>query len=161
MTAAEKLVEALVSSSSVCAVAESCTGGGVGSAITSVPGSSAVFAGGIVSYSNEVKEKVLGVSAENLSRFGAVSALVAEEMAVGARRLTGADIAVSVTGIAGPGGGSASKPVGLVWFAVSSDGCVRSEKALFDGDRGQIRAMAVERALELLLRAAIERGKTG
>ena len=154
MTVAEKLVEILKAQGLVCATAESCTGGGVGSAITSVPGSSEVFAGGVVSYSNAVKRDVLGVSQESLDRCGAVSAEVASEMASGARRLLKADIAVSVTGIAGPGGGTKEKPVGLVWFGISSDGGTRTEKVIFAGDRGRVREQAVLHALGMLTVAA-------
>ena len=151
---AENLVELLKARGLVCATAESCTGGGVGSAITSVPGSSAVFAGGVISYSNEVKRDVLGVSAEALERYGAVSPQVAEQMADGARRLLKTDLAVSLTGIAGPDGGSDEKPVGLVWFGLSTRDGTRTEKAIFRGDRAQVRAQAVVHALGMLTIAA-------
>ena len=151
---AENLVELLKARGLVCATAESCTGGGVGSAITSVPGSSAVFAGGVISYSNEVKRDVLGVSAEALERYGAVSPQVAEQMADGARRLLRTDLAVSLTGIAGPDGGSDEKPVGLVWFGLSTRDGTRTEKAIFRGDRAQVRAQAVVHALGMLTIAA-------
>ena len=108
MTVAEKLVALLKAQGLTCATAESCTGGGVGSAITAVPGSSAVFAGGIISYANEVKRDVLGVAAQALDEYGAVSPQVAAQMAEGARRLLKTDLAVSLTGIAGPDGGSGS-----------------------------------------------------
>ena len=147
---AENLVELLKARGLVCATAESCTGGGVGSAITAVPGSSAVFAGGVISYSNEVKRDVLGVSAEALERYGAVSPQVAEQMADGARRLLKTDLAVSLTGIAGPDGGSDEKPVGLVWFGLSTRDGTRTEKAIFRGDRAQVRAQAVVHALGML-----------
>ena len=147
---AENLVELLKARGLVCATAESCTGGGVGSAITGVPGSSAVFAGGVISYSNEVKRDVLGVSAEALERYGAVSPQVAEQMADGARRLLRTDLAVSLTGIAGPDGGSDEKPVGLVWFGLSTRDGTRTEKAIFRGDRAQVRAQAVVHALGML-----------
>jgi PncC family amidohydrolase len=152
---AENLVELMKARSLKFAVAESCTGGGVGSAITAVAGSSEVFAGGVIAYANEVKNSVLGVDAGMLERFGAVSGECACEMADGARRLTRADIAVSVTGIAGPGGGSAEKPVGLVWFAVSGDGATRCEKAIFAGSRDEVRRKAVEHALGMLSVAAM------
>ena len=154
MTVAEKLVEILRAQGLVCATAESCTGGGIGSAITSVPGSSEVYAGGVVSYSNAVKHDVLGVSQESLDRHGAVSPEVAGEMAEGARRLLKADLAVSVTGIAGPGGGSAEKPVGLVWFGLASARGTRTEKAIFAGDRARVREQAVLHALGMLTVAA-------
>ena len=147
---AENLVELLKARGLVCATAESCTGGGVGSAITGVPGSSAVFAGGVISYSNEVKRDVLGVSAESLDKYGAVSPQVAAQMADGVRRLLKTDLAVSLTGIAGPDGGSDEKPVGLVWFGLSTPSGTRTEKCLFRGDRAQVRAQAVVHALGML-----------
>ena len=128
MTVAEKLVALLQAQGLTCATAESCTGGGVGSAITAVPGSSAVFAGGVISYANSVRERVLGVAPETLATVGAVSAETAAQMAAGARRLLGTDLAVSVTGIAGPDGGSDAKPVGLVWFGLATAAGTRTEK---------------------------------
>ena len=154
LTVAERLVALLSAQGKTCATAESCTGGGVGSAITAVPGSSEVFAGGVISYSNDVKHKVLGVPQEALSSFGAVSPQVAAAMAEGARKLLGTDIAVSLTGIAGPGGGSAEKPVGLVWFGIATAGGTRTEKAIFQGDRAKVREQAVVHALGMLTVAA-------
>ena len=150
MTQAEKLVELLKASGLTCATAESCTGGGIGAAITAVSGSSEVFEGGIISYSNAVKRDVLGVSAADLERVGAVSAEVAEQMAVGARRLTGADLAVAVTGIAGPTGGTPDKPVGTVWFGLATASSVRSERKLFIGDRESVRNQTIRHALGML-----------
>ena len=155
MTVAEKLVELLKAQGLTCATAESCTGGGVGSAITAVPGSSAVFAGGVISYSNDVKAGVLGVSREDLARVGAVSAEVAAQMAEGVRRLLKVDLAVSLTGIAGPDGGSAEKPVGLVWFGLATADGVRTEKAIFRGDRARVREQAVTHALGMLTVGAL------
>ena len=154
MTTAEKLVRRLEAAGRTCCTAESCTGGGVGSAITAVPGSSAVFWGGVISYDNSVKRNVLGVPQEVLETQGAVSAACAAAMAEGARRLLRTDLAVSLTGIAGPGGGTAEKPVGLVWFGLASASGVRTERAVFPGDRGEVRAAAVEHALGLLLATA-------
>ena len=156
MTIAEKLVALYSAAGRTCATAESCTGGGIGSAITSVPGSSEIFLGGVISYSNDVKHRVLGVKAETLDAFGAVSAETAAEMAAGARRLTGADVAVAVTGIAGPGGGSAEKPVGLVWFGLATALGVRAEKAIFPGDRERVRSAAVNHALGMLTAAPLD-----
>ena len=153
-TVATNLVELLKAQGLTCATAESCTGGGVGSAITAVPGSSAVFAGGIISYSNDVKREVLGVSADILRKVGAVSAETAAQMAEGARKLLGVDLAVSLTGIAGPDGGSDEKPVGLVWFGLATKDGVRTEKSIFRGDRAQVRAQAVIHALGMLTIAA-------
>jgi len=151
---AEHLVELLKVAGLTCATAESCTGGGVGSAITAVPGSSAVFAGGVISYSNDVKREVLGVKAETLASVGAVSPETAAQMAEGVRRLLKTDLAVSLTGIAGPDGGSAEKPVGLVWFGLATKDGVRTEKVIFAGDRVRVREQAVVHALGMLTVAA-------
>ncbi len=156
MTLAERLVELLKARGLTCATAESCTGGGVGSALTAVPGSSAVFLGGVISYANAVKHDVLGVSAATLDTVGAVSPETAAQMAEGARRLTKADLAVSVTGIAGPDGGSAEKPVGLVWFGLATPGGTRTERAIFAGDRAAVREQAVRHALGMLTAASLD-----
>ena len=161
MATAESLVRKLAEKGLTCATAESCTGGGVGSAITAVSGSSAVFWGGVISYDNSVKRDVLGVTEEVLATKGAVSSECAAAMAEGARRLLKTDLAVSLTGIAGPGGGSAEKPVGLVWFGLASAKGVATEKRIFPGDRAAIRAAAVEKALQLLLAAAEKEGENG
>jgi len=155
MKSADKVVAAMMRRGVTCATAESCTGGGVGFALTSVAGSSSVFLGGVTSYANSVKTGVLGVSPETLQSVGAVSPEVASQMASGVKRLLGSDYAVSLTGIAGPGGGSAEKPVGLVWFGLASPDGVKTESRVFQGDRAAVRAAAVEHALELLL-AAVE-----
>ena len=154
MTTAEKLVKRLTELGRTCGTAESCTGGGIGSAITSVVGSSAVFMGGVISYDNSVKQGVLGVSPETLASVGAVSPETAEQMAAGVRKLLKVDYAVSVTGIAGPGGGSAEKPVGLVWFGIATPAGVKTEKQIFPGNRAEVRTATVEHALSLLLAAA-------
>ena len=147
----EKLVAMLQACSLKCATAESCTGGGIGYAITSVAGSSEVFNGGVISYSNEAKHSLLGVKTETLDKYGAVSSRTAEEMARGAKEALKSDIAVSVTGIAGPGGGTAEKPVGLVWFGLAgADGKTRSEKAIFPGDREAVRKATILHALGML-----------
>jgi PncC family amidohydrolase len=153
MTTAEKLVQALVEKKLTCATAESCTGGGVGYAITGVSGSSAVFWGGVISYDNSVKRDVLGVPEEVLSTKGAVSPECAAAMAEGVRRLLKTDLAVSLTGIAGPGGGSAEKPVGLVWFGLASKAGTTTEQKIFPGDREAVRTAAIEHAIGLLLRS--------
>ena len=150
MTTAEKLVQLLIAKKLTCATAESCTGGGVGYSITAVPGSGAVFKGGIISYDNEVKEHQLGVPQEILSTFGAVSSQCAAKMAENVRNLMQSDLAVSVTGLAGPGGGSAEKPVGLVWFGISTKNKTKTEKKLFSGDREAVRLASIEQALQLL-----------
>ncbi len=133
------------------ATAESCTGGMIAARITSVAGASAVFMGGVVSYANEVKREVLGVPQAVLEREGAVSGACAEAMAEGARVRLRVDVAVSVTGIAGPDGGTAQKPVGLVFFGIATAAGVSSERRQFSGDREAVRGQAAERALALLL----------
>ncbi len=138
------------------ATAESCTGGLVAARLTSVPGSSDVVLGGVVAYANGVKEAELGVPAEAIAQHGAVSAEVAALMAHGARERLGADVAVSVTGIAGPDGSSAEKPVGLVYLhAEGPDGGVGREFS-FPGDRASIRARSVVGALHLVRRLLIQ-----
>ena len=131
--------------------AESCTGGGIGAALTAVPGSSANFKGGIISYTNWVKHVLLGVDAALLDREGAVSAPVAEAMASGAKNALQADIAISVTGLAGPGGDSYGNPVGTVFIGYSDDVRVLSRKFMFYGDRSSVRKQECRAALELLL----------
>lgn len=131
--------------------AESCTGGGIGSALTAIPGSSEVYKGGIISYTNWVKHNLLSVPQELLDTLGAVSAPVAEAMARGARQALQADVAVSVTGLAGPGGDEFGNPVGLVFIGLSDETLTLSRRYLFSGDREQVRAQAVRAALELVL----------
>lgn len=133
------------------ATAESCTGGGIGAALTAVPGSSAVYKGGIISYCNEVKHRVLGVEQQLLDTLGAVSGPVAEQMAAGARHVLDADIAVSVTGLAGPGGDEYGNPVGTVFIGYCDENQTLSREYHFPGDREQVRSQAVEAALELIL----------
>jgi PncC family amidohydrolase len=132
------------------AVAESCTGGLLGGRITSVPGCSRYFLGGVIAYADAVKRDVLGVPEALLSAHGAVSAPVACAMAEGVRARTGADYGVSVTGIAGPEGGTPEKPVGLVYVGLAGGHGVRSEKCLFAGSRDEVRRQTVDRALGLL-----------
>lgn len=153
MNTAETLVALYSAKGATCATAESCTGGGIGAAITSASGASEVFLGGIISYANEVKRDVLGVSEEVLSTVGAVSAECAAAMAEGARRLTKADVAVAVTGIAGPGGGTPSKPVGTVWFGLATANGTRTEHCLFTGDREEVRTKTITHALGMLTTA--------
>ncbi|MBV1788836.1 CinA family protein [Marinobacterium sp. D7] len=132
--------------------AESCTGGWVAQAITSVPGSSAWFVGGYVSYADSAKQRMLGVQAKTLEHYGAVSEAVAVEMAEGALRNSDADISVSISGVAGPDGGSDEKPVGTVWFAWAVKGRPTvSCLSFFHGDRESVRRQAVEQALEGLI----------
>lgn len=131
--------------------AESCTGGMIGAELTAIAGSSAVYKGGIISYTNEIKHVLLGVSIETLERDGAVSASVAEAMATGARKAMNADVAVSVTGLAGPGGDEYNNPVGTVYVGYAdADRCV-SKHFLFQGNRYQVRKQAAEAALSMVL----------
>jgi PncC family amidohydrolase len=134
------------------AVAESCTGGLLGHLITNVSGSSAYFEGGIISYSNEAKERLLGVPHETLVEHGAVSEETALAMARGARRSLGTDMALSVTGIAGPTGGTPEKPVGLVYVGLAAEAAQLCDKHVWQGDRAQNKALSAEAALDLLLR---------
>lgn len=133
------------------ATAESCTGGGIGQALTAVPGASEVYKGGIISYCNEIKHKLLDVPVNTLAEFGAVSAPVAEAMAKGARSALNADIAVSVTGLAGPSGDEFGNPVGTVFIGYADEKIAISRHFLFSGDRDAIRKQAVNAALELIL----------
>jgi nicotinamide-nucleotide amidase len=136
------------------ATAESCTGGLVAAAITAIPGSSAVLDRGFVTYSNNAKTELLGVPAGLIEAVGAVSEAVARRMAEGAKKHARTDIAVSVTGIAGPDGGSAEKPVGTVWFGLANrHGDLFTRHKLFPGDRAAIRTASVTYALTLLLGA--------
>lgn len=137
--------------------AESCTGGWLAAALTAIAGSSTWYEGGVVSYSNALKIKLLDVAPELLATHGAVSEPVAAAMAVTARRELRVDMAVAVTGIAGPGGGSAEKPVGLVCFAWATAGRVEAESYHFHGDRDQVREQAVRHALTGVLQR-LQRG---
>lgn len=132
------------------AAAESCTGGMIGAAVTDMPGCSEVFKGSAVTYSNEAKMALLGVSEDTLIRNGAVSAETAKQMALGAARVYHSDYSVAVTGIAGPGGATDTKPVGLVYIAVSDGSRVVATRNLFDGDRRNVREQTVVEALRLL-----------
>jgi len=138
-------------------VAESCTGGLCSSRFTDIPGSSAYFLGGAVVYSNESKEKLLGVSVDTLVRFGAVSEQVVFEMARGARELFGTDIGISISGTAGPGGGTAEKPVGTVWFGFNhvSSGTF-CEKRNFTGTRDEIKNFAASTAIDLVRKFCLD-----
>lgn len=131
--------------------AESCTGGGIGAALTAIPGSSEVYKGGIISYTNWVKQNILAVSPELLAKEGAVSAAVAEAMAVGVRKALNSDISVSVTGLAGPGADDFGNPVGIVYIGYSDKKLTISRKFQFDGNRENIRKQAVIESLKLIL----------
>ncbi len=148
--AAQKLYEALKSKNMTVATAESCTGGMIGAALTSVSGVSECYGFGVVTYANEAKEKLLGVSHATLESVGAVSPETAREMAQGALKMSGADIAISVTGIAGPLGGTKEKPVGLVYIGIArKDGEYAVYKNNFSGGREEVRTQTVIKALNL------------
>jgi len=132
------------------ALAESCTGGFIANQITNVPGASKVFSGGVVAYSNEAKRKFLGVHAATLARHGAVSGAVAREMAEGARKRFGADFAIAVTGIAGPGGGTKAKPVGTVFIALAGGGETAVEWRLNAFGRDRFKRATADQALKML-----------
>lgn len=150
MVTGEQIGKILRRNHLVMGTAESCTGGYIGHLITRVPGSSDYFAGGVISYSNEVKQHVLGVSAANLQRFGAVSRPVVEQMALGAIRTLSCDCSVATSGIAGPGGGTPDKPVGTIWIAAAYKDQVVSECFHFGSDRQQNIEQAAHAALGLL-----------
>jgi len=128
----------------------------IGSIITSIPGSSAYFLGGVITYSNDSKEKLLKVKKSTMIEHGAVSENTAVEMAAGAKDLFGSDISVSTTGIAGPGGGSAAKPVGLVWIGVSTKNGTFARKFNFDGSRNDVQIKATDAAVRMLIDALAE-----
>ena len=131
--------------------AESCTGGGIGTALTAVPGSSEVYKGGVICYTNWVKENILGVDLEVLARHGAVSRPVADAMVSGVRKLLKADVAVSVTGLAGPGGDDHGNEVGTVYIGFESNQKAEVRKFQFSGDREAVRQQAIEAALNMIL----------
>jgi len=152
---AERIAAALLKKRAMLATAESCTGGWAAQALTAIAGSSSWFERGFVTYSNAAKEEMLGVRPQTLTRHGAVSEQAAREMALGALAHSRADVALAITGVAGPSGGSAKKPVGTVCFAWAAKGAAaRTETRRFAGDRNAVRRQSVERAfhgvLELL-----------
>ena len=149
----DQLAAALLARKQTLATAESCTGGLVGAALTGLPGSSAWYLGGVVAYANELKIRLLGVPAEILAAHGAVSLETARAMAQGARAAAAADFAVSITGIAGPAGGTPEKPVGLVFIGVAAPHGTATFKHHFSGSRAEIRQAATEAALRHLLEA--------
>ena len=154
MKKAKRVIKAAQEKGLKLSVAESCTGGMVGAALSSVSGASSVFMGGIISYDNKVKINLLKVSKTDLAKYGAVSKSVAKQMAIGAKKACGADIAVSITGIAGPTGGSVEKPVGTVWIGIANHN--NSQAKLFkfeDAGRKKIRKNATKAALDLLFEA--------
>jgi len=154
ITIAATVIKEFGAADATVATAESCTGGLIGGCITAVSGSSNVFNRGFITYSNEAKIEVLGVNAELIAEHGAVSSQVASEMAIGAIRKSGSDAAVSVTGIAGPGGGTETKPVGLVYIAVATaneEGAFVEDFNFSGMSRDEVRRETVKEALEMLL----------
>lgn len=151
MNGAEKLVALLRDKGLTVSVAESCTGGLIAGAITGIPGSSIVFECGAVTYSNRMKNRLLGVSEHTLASFGAVSAQTVIEMACGVKTLSGSSLSAAVSGVAGPGGGSGDKPIGTVFIGISGLNKTRTFRFLFDGSRAEIRRATVEKTLELLI----------
>lgn len=149
------VVRALAAAGATVAVAESCTGGGLGRRLTAIPGSSAVFRGGVIAYANDIKERLLGVPSDVLAREGAVSAATAERMAAGTRERFGASHAIAITGIAGPSGSSPEKPVGLVFIAVADVAGVLVRRCQFSGDRDLIRLWSEQYALDTLRRRLV------
>lgn len=146
----ENLVSGLRELGHTLSCAESCTGGLLSGRIIDVAGVSDVYKAGFVTYANEAKEKLLGVSSDALRQYGAVSEQVATQMALGACKASGSSVSLATTGIAGPGGGTKEKPVGLVYIGCCVDGEVTVERHIFDGNRRQVREAAVEAALRLL-----------
>ena len=160
---AERLQEICLEAGLTVATAESCTGGRIGDALTDVAGASGYLRGGVVAYSDHAKEALLGVPASVIGQHGAVSAQVASAMASGARARLGADLAVAVTGIAGPSGATAGKPVGLTYVAVADAAGIELRRFSWPGDRGSNKAASAYAALELLVEraAAIAGGERG
>ena len=153
-TIAQQVIKDFGEAGFTIATAESCTGGLIGGCITSVGGSSAVFDRGFITYSNEAKSQVLGVKPDLIEEHGAVSPQIASEMAIGAIKQSGANAAVAVTGIAGPGGGTETKPVGLVYIAVATsdeEGAFVEDFNFADMSRDEVRRETVKEALEMLL----------
>ena len=146
----DEIISKLIENNITISTAESCTGGSLGKIITSVPGASSIYGYGFITYANEAKEKILGVSHETLEKHGAVSSETAMEMAKGAREVSGSDIAVSVTGIAGPGGGTAEKPVGLVYIAIADKNGEQYRKLNLSGNRDEVRAQTCDEVFKLI-----------
>ncbi len=149
---AELIIREMTKRSLTISVAESCTGGGLGNILTNVPGSSEVFLGGVIPYSNELKTGILNVKEDTLKKHGAVSKYAAEEMAVNIREMTGSDLGVSITGIAGPGGGTKKKPVGLVFMHLSTKDKETGEYRIFPGDREVVKIRTINYCLNMIFK---------
>ncbi len=146
----DEIISKLIENNITISTAESCTGGSLGKIITSVPGASSIYGYGFITYANEAKEKILGVSHETLEKHGAVSPDTALQMAKGAREVSGSDVSVSVTGIAGPSGGTAEKPVGLVYIAISDKYGEEYRKLNLSGNRDEVREQTCNKVFELV-----------
>ncbi len=146
----ESVIRTLIDKKITIATAESCTGGMLGKEITSVSGASEIYGFGFITYANEAKMKLLGVKEETLEKYGAVSEQTAMEMAIGARKNAGSTIAVSTTGIAGPGGGTKEKPVGLVYISLAYDGGAQVKKLNLKGDRDSVRTQTCENVFNFI-----------
>lgn len=144
------VMKAVISKGLTVATAESCTGGMVSARLINYPGASKAFINGMVTYTNESKHRLLGVKNETLEKYGAVSPQTAEEMCLGVSRVSGTDIGLSTTGVAGPGGGSVEKPVGLVYIGVAVKGRVRVKRLMLKGSRQEIRSASTKAVIELL-----------
>lgn len=155
MSLSFELVTLLLNQKKTLATAESCTGGMLGKLLTDIPGSSAAYLGGVISYTCPAKERLLGVESITLEKYGAVSKPVARQMAEGARRVLNADFGIGTTGLAGPDSDGSGKPVGLVYVALSGDGWTVCEELHLSGSRDEIREAACERAM-LMLKNALE-----
>ncbi len=151
--AAASLSQKLRERAQIITTVESCTGGLVGASITAIPGSSDIYPGGFITYSNGLKQRMVGVSLDTLKAHGAVSAQTAIEMAMGGMRQTNADWSISITGIAGPGGGSDEKPVGTVWICGASSGTQDCRRFVFPGDRDQVRQRAARSSMQLAIQS--------
>jgi nicotinamide-nucleotide amidase len=156
VTFEQSLVELLLSNDMTITCVESCTGGLVSAALVGVPGASDVFKSSFVTYSNKAKRKLAGVSKDTLDRYTAVSAQTAQEMAEGGAKAAGSDVCISVTGLAGPGGGTRKKPVGLVYIGCFVRGRVRVNEYHFSGDRNNVRMLAAKNALILARECILE-----
>jgi nicotinamide-nucleotide amidase len=152
----EKIAQVLVSKNWTVSCAESCTGGGLAYAFTSIAGSSNWFNSSWVTYSNAAKTALLNVNADTLADYGAVSSQTVIQMALGAASMATADVAIATSGIAGPDGGSLEKPVGLVWFGLCTQGVTQSVSRYFEGDREHVREQAIDTALALLTQSLVE-----
>jgi PncC family amidohydrolase len=148
----KQISDICISSNRTLSVAESCTGGLIGGAITALPGVSRFFRGGVIAYENEIKRNILKVPKIALEKYGAVSSQTVLAMATGVKKLFKTDYSIAVSGIAGPDGGTKEKPVGLVWIGISTSDSTRAFRHVFRGNRSTVRSLAVKNALQLLIK---------